>query len=636
MGQIKFEDDYMFRNNRTITSSPDIALTELVANAWDAGALNVNIVLPDEENYRISISDDGCGMTIDEFNERWMTLNYNRTKHQGKYVEFPEDIIEKGRKRIAYGHNGVGRHAMLCFSDKYVVKTWKNGIGQEYDIAISSGDNPFTIVNRKEFQADGHGTEISAYVQRNMPDKNKIIEILSARFIYDPQFSLFIDGKHLDLASCEGVIDEKDITLSIGRKIKISIIDSTKTASSSQQHGIAFWICGRLVGTPAWTYDNYQFLDARYRVAKRFTFIVQSDDLLDEVLPDWTGFHNSTIMDCVYCEVKRVVDELISNIMQSQVEDIKNEVIEENRDSLSELSLSEKREISFFMEAYTKANPLLASDTLKTSVEALMAIQKAKKGEELLAQISLMSPEEIDKLSDLLKTWDVNDVVSVIDEIDRRIVVIEAISRVYENKLTDELHTLHPMVLNAKWLFGAEFDSPMFVSNRTLNTVIKTLFKDDEYDVDAIANPRKRPDIICLNRSTIRVVCTDRVDSEAGEIMKPDQILIIELKRGGFEIESGEVSQAENYVRQIRKSGQLHKAATIHAFVVGSTIGDIDTHKVTDSGIVDVVTYGQLVQTATKKLFGLRETLEEHYQNLDEKSLVEKALKEPYQTKMKL
>ena len=67
MGQIKFEDDYMFRNNRMITSSSDIASTELVANAWDAGALNVVINLPNEENSKLRICDDGCGMTSDEF-----------------------------------------------------------------------------------------------------------------------------------------------------------------------------------------------------------------------------------------------------------------------------------------------------------------------------------------------------------------------------------------------------------------------------------------------------------------------------------------------------------------------------------------------------------------------------------------
>ena len=244
--------------------------------------------------------------------------------------------------------------------------------------------------------------------------------------------------------------------------------------------------------------------------------------------------------------------------------------------------------------------------------------------------------EEIDKLSDLLKTWDINDIVDVIDEIDKRILVVEAISRIYENKETDELHTLHPMVLQAKWLFGAEFDSPMFTSNRSLSTVIKTLFKEDEYDLDEVANPRKRPDIVCLKRSTMRAVCTERLDVETRGVMKPDQILIIELKRGGFEIDAEEVMQAEHYVRQIKKSGQLHKAAEIHAFVVGCTLGDIDPHKDTTSGIIDAVTYGQLVETAKIKLFGLKERLEEHYKSLDDQSLIEKALMQPNQLKITL
>ncbi len=45
----------------------------------------------------------------------------------------------------------------------------------------------------------------------------------------------------------------------------------------------------------------------------------------------------------------------------------------------------------------------------------------------------------------------------------------------------------------------------------------------------------------------MRVICTDRVDNETGGIMKPDQILIVELKRGGSEIGLMEVAQAEHY-----------------------------------------------------------------------------------------
>lgn len=125
---------------------------------------------------------------------------------------------------------------------------------------------------------------------------------------------------------------------------------------------------------------------------------------------------------------------------------------------------------------------------------------------------------------------------------------------------------------------------------------------------------------------TFNAVCTDRIDTNAGGIMKPDQILIIELKRGGFEIEYNEVQQAMNYMRQIKKSGVLHKNSSIHAFVVGATIGDIDTRQENTSGILDVLTYSQLVETAKIKLFRLKEQLSEHYDSIDDKSLVEKAL----------
>ena len=123
------------------------------------------------------------------------------------------------------------------------------------------------------------------------------------------------------------------------------------------------------------------------------------------------GFFDSIVMDNVYLAVKELVSELVSNVMREQITDLKTEVIEGSRDELEELSLSEKREVSLFMDVLTDTNPMMATEMLKASVEALMQIQKAKKGHELLVQLSNMKPEEIDKLSDLLKSWDLNDVI---------------------------------------------------------------------------------------------------------------------------------------------------------------------------------------------------------------------------------
>jgi len=628
---IQFEDDFIYRNCRSITSTPDIALTELVANAWDAGALNIHITIPSEMGDMISIEDDGVGMNDQEFHQRWMTLNYDRQKRQGGTVEFPPDV--EAYKRIAYGRNGVGRHGMLCFSNNYLVETWKDGTCYKYAIAVTSGDAPFRITHQENYKKEGHGTKISTYVHQHLPNAENMTDIISARFLYDPRFVVMINGKAVDLLQHKGLFEQKDIILENGIKLHLTVIDSTKTARKSQQHGIAFWVSGRLVGSPSWTYGNYQFLDGRVKVAKRYTMVVQTDDLMDDVLPDWTGFIDSPRIKEVYAQFKKHVDAFINNVMAEQIKDVQLSVIQETRDQLETLQLSEQREVSAFIEEITEKNPVISQDFLKLAVEAVISIENSRKGEQLLAQLGKMSPEDLDKLSDLLTSWDIDDILIVLDEIDRRIVVVEAINRLQSDKTVDELHTLHPLVLNARWLFGAEFDSPMFVSNSALSTVIKTLFKDKEYDSSYISNPRKRPDIVALKNYSLKAVCTDRVDADSNGIMKPDQILIVELKRGGFEITSDEVAQAENYVRQIKKSGSLHKDATIHAYIVGCSIGDVDTHKETSSGILDVVTFGQLVETANIKLFRLKDQLQDHYSHIGNESIVEQALKSPKQLK---
>lgn len=629
---VNFEEDYIFRSCRSVTSAPDISLTELVANSWDAGALNVNIKIPSEAGELIVIEDDGIGMNDLEFHQRWMTLNYDRVKRQGNDVIFPDGLT--GFKRIAYGRNGIGRHGMFCFSKNFTIETWKNGECNKYVIAASAGRSPFKIINHSKFNKDGNGTKIYTFVERHLPNASEMIDIISARFLYDPQFKVFINDKSVDLSNHKGVFEESNLVLKNGVRLKLTIIDSTKSAKKSSQHGVAFWVGGRLVGKPSWSYGDFQFLDGRVKIAKRYTIVVQSDDLLDEILPDWTGFIGTLRIKQVYTELKTHIDEFIAKVMVDHISEIQLGVIEDTRDQLEELHLSEKRELSNFIEQVTTKNPLVSPEYLKTAVEAVINLEKSRRGEHLLNQLCNMSPEDLDKLADMLDNWNINDVLAILGEIDKRITVIEAINRIHNDKNTDELHTLHPLILNAKWLFGAEFDSPMFVSNVTLSTVIKSLFKDEDYDLEVLANPRKRPDIVVLKKFSIKGVCTDRIDLEAGGIMKPDQVLIIELKRGGFEINSEEVSQAEYYTRQIRKSAQLHKNATIRTYVVGSSIGDVDCHKVTESGIIDVVTYAHLIETSSQKLFRIREQLKEHYDSMGDETIVEKALKLPYQTKM--
>ena len=122
-----FEVDYLVRTLGRIAHDPEIALTELVANAWDAGASLVDLTIPSVAKGILVVKDDGHGMTTQQFRDRWMTLGYDRISHQGQIVEFPSE--RKDWRRKAYGRNGVGRHGLLCFADAYSVETWRDGKG---------------------------------------------------------------------------------------------------------------------------------------------------------------------------------------------------------------------------------------------------------------------------------------------------------------------------------------------------------------------------------------------------------------------------------------------------------------------------------------------------------------------------
>ena len=69
-----FEDDYLLRELGQVAHVPQVALTELVANAWDAGASRVDLVLPTEIGGILTVTDDGHGMTPEQFKKRWMTF----------------------------------------------------------------------------------------------------------------------------------------------------------------------------------------------------------------------------------------------------------------------------------------------------------------------------------------------------------------------------------------------------------------------------------------------------------------------------------------------------------------------------------------------------------------------------------
>lgn len=607
-----FEEDYLIRTLGALAHSPETALTELVANAWDAGATTVNIIIPEDYDGKIVIDDNGTGLTKSEFYSRWMRLGYNRIKHQGRTVRFPSD---KNGKRLAYGRNGIGRHGLLCFNNNYNVVTSSGGTESKFKITTTSESQPFVIESQAFKKTKKTGTRLEVVVKKNLPNSTRILNIISARFLHDPNFKITINNQTVNLESHQGLIDSRPINAD-NINLTGHFIDSQKAGKSTLYQGIAFWEGGRLVGEPSWILGNNVIIDGRTRFAKRYTVVIKTNDLSEYVLEDWTGFKRSETVENVYNAVADYVNLMFSKLAMDNIEDTKQQIRSDFSQEISSLSPLAKYEVNEAIETITINHPTAKAESVSLAVEAIINLEKTRTGKELLSKLSKLEDDDIIGLNKLLEKWSVRDALTVLDEIDNRISVIEAIRKLSSDNEVDELHVLHPLVTSARWLFGPEFESAEFSSNRQLQTAVETVFKT-KIKKGVFNNYRKRPDIVVLSNSTLSITGTETFENDSN-LLSLSKVLIIELKRGGFKLTRKERDQATGYVEDFIGCGNIIGSPSIEAYVIGEEFSEKvqQSIKVGDRCRVNICTFSQIVDTAEKRLFGLRQKLNSRYEDV--------------------
>lgn len=630
-----FEDDYLIRNLGQIAHDPEVALTELVANAWDAGASLVDITIPNMLHGRLIVEDDGHGMSVDQFKGRWMKLSYDRVKHQGQDVEFPPE--RAGGIRRSYGHNGVGRHGMLCFADVYEVQTWRDGKGASFVVSTHSQATPFKMDSEEPLERAGHGTKLIVKVERHLPEPDRIRDILSARFLHDPQFVVKVNGMSIELPEHIGLVEKTTFQVALGRSVEAFVVDTTRGAKSTLYQGIAFWVNGRLVGTPSWVVGNAVVLDGRGRFAKRYTIVVRcGPEWIGDIEPDWTRFRPTDAVRAINTAVAAYAAKVFAKLSEEFVAESSQDALVRNRESFKDLSTLARIEVASFTQELVTRNPGINTETLAIAVEAVINLKKSRSGVALLAKLAKLGEGDVEGVNRLLDQWTVRDALSVLDEIDMRLSVIEAIDKLAGDPATDELHTLHPLVTQARWLFGPEFDSHEFTSNVTLRTVAAKIF-GQSVEPGAFLNSTQRPDIVVLADATYSVVGTEGHDSFDAMLTRIQHVLIIELKKGKSSIGRPEMTQADGYVQDFLQSGAMDGTPLIRAFVVGHQISSKTTKEklISEDGVVRgkvvATTYGQLTRSASQRLFKLREKIPAKYEQVSGADLMARVMQTPSQ-----
>lgn len=616
----KFPGNFIYRHAGRIAIHPDFAIVELVANAWDAAASTVKITWPKDEDQLLSIEDNGLGMTTEEFLFRWENYYYERDNYQSREVIVSE---ETKRKRTVFGRNGIGRHGMFCFCEEYIIETSsrKSPYLTKALVQLSTAEittKPFEvkIVDRKP--TEWYGTKISCSATSNYDSYNQkdIAELIGTKFIADPEFEIYVNKnlvKFENLDSISEVVDEKQ--LGEGKTLTIRRVDTQRTGRTTKQTGVAWWVNRRLVGKPGWSGRGKSLVDGRKSFAKKFSYIVEANFLEKLVQEDWSSFKRSDEIDDAEEMAYKVIEDDIIKLTKDNRSEATKAAIDANKSNVAILPRMSKEHIVKFADRITQKCHSLKQGDLNSIIEVLVNLEKARTGYSLLEKLSKCSIEDLDDLDKILEEWSIDGAKKVLDELYLRLVLIREMTRLVNVKSTDELKELQPLFMQGLWIFGPQFESKEYTSNRSLLTVIKKLL-DKSFDQTELIESRRRPDFVIIPKgmkgdpSAIGISSRPSYDQGTKEVSGIDSIIIVELKKGGYEITRKEKRQAQDYAKELIESGRVPDDTDITCYVLGSSI------KSTERGILaeDKIkvlprTYDDVLASAHARTFHLYNNL---------------------------
>jgi signal transduction histidine kinase len=142
-----------------LIASRQVALTELIKNAYDADATRCNIWLEEDESVLI-VDDDGHGMTEQEFKDHWMTIATSNRSQNPTSRKYNREVT---------GSKGVGRFAVRNLGLKLRLESVAlDEDAEEYRRLVA-------IFNWKEFDT-GSGLQEMEINYRVYPDGNEDTE----------------------------------------------------------------------------------------------------------------------------------------------------------------------------------------------------------------------------------------------------------------------------------------------------------------------------------------------------------------------------------------------------------------------------------------------------------------------------
>jgi hypothetical protein len=529
-------------------SSLPKAISELVANSYDADSENVRVTIPSklEAKSNIMIEDDGQGMDRNHIINAYMHLGSNN-RSRTRTPKF---------KRLPIGSKGIGKLAGLGIANKMRVITKKDGLQYSFEIDRRELDAPGANLSNVniplEFEktTDPNGTKIILtdllpHVS-SMSDEDLRIFFMR-EFGFPNNFVIYVNGLRYKQEDIHGKKIEINDTIT-GCGEVTGLVTIAARPKDIKTPGIITKVRGRAVLGPSLFDINTH--GHQYRVADRIFGEIEANffdpekpqDKMDQFLiatsrDNFNRNHPKFIAYKGWVESKLI--SISRQLEKEQAELRKHRYEKEIRSRIEDKKSAERLSQKLLSKISTFSS--LSDEEVDTLVDTFISFAESPM-KEILDKLRKSDPRDLTKIADLLSEWGLFEIVSVVELIKARVEVLEKFALVTADRTSLEYHDVHKILEENVWLLSDSYK--LFSSNRTLKKTIES-----ELAKDYKGHECDRPDLICKT------------------LMNTDAF-IIELKKPGYKISSKDISQLIRYKTIIKH--HMPSCENIECYLIGS------------------------------------------------------------------
>lgn len=562
--------------------SAELALKELVDNAWDAEAAEVSITLPDPLSQEpVVVSDNGCGMTPNELKGDFLNIASSRTSRKGARTPHLHRLV-KGRK-------GVGKFSGLELSDEMRVSTTAHGNQSSLSISrkalleptgdLAEVDLPFQTSVAPGGDSGTTITLVRMSDKRGIPTAEAMRELLAYDYGTADGFVILVNGQRIVRADVKG--EKFKATLPL-RNNTVAELHYTVTEKPrpAKHAGIMLRSGEKSVGKPHFFgLENEETLsDAlRRRIIGELRVdsdaielnaagsdVVETDSQYRE-LEKWVA--TQLTLSLKECHTKEF--NLAKARWQKQVNDALEKLPESRREVIG------KRIENALNRVYQEEKN---QERIGVMVELMLSAIEHDEYWEVCKHLNEADKVDVATLAGILEQFGLCDLALMARQAESRMKLLDQLEQMARNPKTTELQ-IHKALEKNMWVFGAKY--ALMASNISLKRIVEEqcakAMEDD--------NSNTRPDLL--------------LSADPAE-----RHLLIEFKKPDLPLKRRHESQAKEYADTLTK----HLGHKFEILVIGGHIDD-GMDECYDGKATRFATYDRVFSDARRELTWLLNNL---------------------------